>query len=180
MMSKIKCLRPFAGTLLTPLLLTATVTAAQAAEDEHRAVMQVDLADEFAPFGVAGFFKLLADFTDLRAEEGHVAISNVPCDEEGTSPFVAVIANANVGAGNTQLALVQLNSANMVDGVSSPGTACTYHFDIHEEDYAFPVTDVALANGDESASHTPLPTASATIQAELVEGEREGRGRGHD
>jgi hypothetical protein len=109
-----------------------------------------------------------------------VAISNVPCDEEGTSPFVAVIANANVGAGNTQLALVQLNSANMVDGVSSPGTACTYHFDIHEEDYAFPVTDVALANGDESASHTPLPTASATIQAELVEGEREGRGRGHD
>ena len=170
MISTIRCFRPLAATLLTPLLLIATVTAARA-ENEHRAVMQVDIANEFAPFGAAGFFKLLADFTDLRAEEGHVAISNVQCDEEGTSPFVAVIANANVGAGNTQLALVPLNSANMVDGVSSPGTACTYHFDIHEEDYAFPVTDIALANGDQSSSHTPLPTASATIQAEIVEGE---------
>ena len=179
MKNTIKCFRPFAATLFTPLLLTATVTAAQAG-DEHRAVVQVDIANEFAPFGAAGFFKLLADFTALRAKEGHVAISNVQCDEEGTSPFVVVIANANVGAGNTQLAIVPLNAANMVDGVSAPGAACTYHFDIHAKDYLFPVTDIALANGDQNASHTPLPTASATIQAEIVEGDNERRERGHD
>jgi hypothetical protein len=153
---------------LNPLTLAAKDEDKEEDDGQHVA-MQIDIANEFAPFGQAGFFKLLADFTDLRVEEGHVAISNVQCDEEGTSPFAAVIANANVGAGNTQLALVALNSTNIVDDVSFPGTACTYHFDVNGEDYAFPVTDIALANGDDSESHTPISTASATIQTEIVE-----------
>ncbi len=58
--------------------------------EEHKgehAVLQVDIDKVFAPFGTPGFFKLLADFTDMRVVHGHVAISNVQCDSNGKSTF---------------------------------------------------------------------------------------------
>lgn len=140
-------------------------------EQDQQVAMQVDIGVEFAPFGEPGFFKLLADFTDLAVDDAHVAISNVQCDEEGTSPFALVVANANVGPGNTLLVTVPLNSSNLIDDVSFPGTACTYHVDISEDDYEFPVTDIALANGNNTDPFTPLPTSSATIRAEIAEQE---------
>jgi hypothetical protein len=153
--------------LIVALASLNPVSQAKKVEEEH-AFMQVDITNEFAPFGDPGFFKLLADFTDMRAVHGHVAISNVQCDENGNSPFAVVVANAEVGSGNTHLAIVGLDSSNLVDDLSAKGSACTYHVDVHAEDYDFPVTDIALANGD-SESHTPLPTASATIHADVVE-----------
>ncbi len=137
-------------------------------DEEEHAVLQVDIDKVFAPFGTPGFFKLLADFTDMRIVHGHVAISNVQCDSNGTSPFV-VVANANVGAGNTQLAIIPLNSSNLIDDVSFKCKYCTYHVDIDEEDYGFPVTDIALANSDQNKAYRPHSTASAAIHADIVE-----------
>lgn len=174
------------GALTLVLVLAALGTTTQAAqpgqddkqdkqkdETEHHTVLQFDIANEFAPFGQAGFFKLLADFTDMHAEGAHVAVSNVQCDDEGASPFGIVVANANVGTGNTDLAVIPLNATNLINDVSFNGTACTYHVDIEEDDFDFPVTDIALANTNDTNSYTPLPTASATIHAELAEEENE-------
>lgn len=141
-------------------------------EMEHHAVLQVDIDNVFAPFGSPGFFKLLADFTDMKVKHGHVAISNVQCNSDGKSPFVVVVANANVGANNTKLALITLDSTNLVDDVSFKGKYCTYHVDIHGDNYNFPVTDIALANSSNSAVR-PHSTASAAIHADIVEMEGE-------
>lgn len=143
-------------------------------EQEQQVVMQIDIGNEFARFGDPGFFKLLADFTDLAVDDGHVAISNVQCDEDGTSPFTLVVANANVGPGNTELVNVELNASNLIDDLSFPGQACTYHVEVSGDDYEFPVTDLALANSNDTRAFTPLPTASATIRAEIAEQEGEG------
>jgi hypothetical protein len=110
---------------------------------------------------------LIADFTDMRVEHAHVAISHVPCQSDGLSPFAVLVANANVGEGNTQFAVVPLNSGNLVNDVSNIDIVCTYHIDIDADDYDFPVTDIALANTD-FVPHTLNPPASATISAELV------------
>ncbi len=45
--------------------------------------------------------------------------------------FVVVVANANVGSGNTQLAIIPLDASKLVDDVSFKGKYCTYHVDIH-------------------------------------------------
>lgn len=103
----------------------------------------------------------------MEVEHGHVAISNVNC-VDGKSPFVVVIANANVGAGNTQLHIILLDSSNLINDVSFLGRYCTYHVDISKDMVDFPITDIALANGSDSAQR-PHSTASATIHAELVE-----------
>lgn len=154
---------------INPVTLAQREKEKEKEDESHHVVMQVDIANNFTQFGQPGFFKLLADFTDMRAEEAHVAISNVQCDEEGTSPFAVIVANANVGAGNTDLVTVPLNSTNLIDDVSFKGQACTYHVDIDEEDYDFPVTDIALANGNDTSSFKPLSTASATVAAEIEE-----------
>jgi hypothetical protein len=78
-----------------------------------------------------------------------------------------VIANANVGAHNTQLQIIQLNSSNLVDDVSFKGSFCTYHLDLDEAMANFPITDIALANSSNS-SVRPHDTASATIHADIV------------
>jgi hypothetical protein len=142
-------------------------TQAQVESAQH-VVMQVDLPKTFNKFGQPGFFKLLADFTDMHAVHGHVAVSNVACKADGSSPFVVVVANAEVGAGNTKLAIIPLNSGNLVNDVSAMGQACTYHVDIHGADYEFPITDIAVANSDADAIHGTLQTSSATIHAEIV------------
>jgi hypothetical protein len=154
---------------INPATLAKHVVEEDDEEDELHVAMQVDIANTFEPFGTAGFFKLLADFTDMSADDAHVAISNVQCDEDGTSPFGIVAANANVGAGNSELAVIELNSSNLVDDVSFKGEACTYHVDIEGDAYDFPVTDIALANTNDTESFTPLSTASATIHADLEE-----------
>ena len=169
--------------LLVGVALAGTYPAIQAQEtteidesqkeQETQVVMQIDISNEFAQFGDPGFFKLLADFTDLAADDAHVAISNVQCDEDGKSPFALVVANANVGAGSTDMVTVELNSSNLIDDVSSVGEACTYHIDISENQYQFPVTDLAIANTNATGTSTPLPTASAIIRAEIVEQEEE-------
>lgn len=134
--------------------------------------MQVDINEKFRAFGDPGFFKLLADFTHKQVVEGHVAISNVQCDEDGNSPFVIVLANANVGAGNSNLAIIGLNDNNMVHDVSFPDKYCTYHIDIEDEivnnNISFPITDIALANSDDRTK-TPKDTASATLFVEVAE-----------
>lgn len=141
-----------------------------------RVVMQVDLAGNYAAFNHSGFFKLLADFTDMHAILGHVAISNVPCYNNGSTPFVVVLANANVGANNTVLTIKPLNASNLIDDLSFKGSLCTYHIGMHEGDLGMdasgcnvPITDIALANSERIA-HTILPevTASATIHADLA------------
>ena len=159
------------GVIVSSLYLSTanTVQAQDGGHMAHHAVLQVDIDRVYAPFGQPGFFKLLADFTDMQVMHGHVAISNVNCDTNGKSPFVAVIANANVGAGNTQLHIIPLDSSNLVNDVSFPGKYCTYHVDIHAgmDGIEFPITDIALANSSNSAQR-PHSTASATIHAEIV------------
>lgn len=149
-------------------LYPATVQAHDNGMMEHHAVLQVDIDRVYAPFGQPGYFKLLADFTDMKAVHGHVAISNVQCDSDGKSPFVVVVANANVGAGNTQMQVIPLDSSNLINDVSFKGKYCTYHVDIDADNYNFPVTDIALANSSQSAVR-PHATASATIHADIVE-----------
>lgn len=158
---------------INPATLANHVAEEDDAEDALHVVMQTDIANTFEPFGTAGFFKLLADFTDKRADDAHVSISNVQCDEDGTSPFGIVAANANAGSGNTDLAIIGLNSSNLVDDLSFKGEACTYHVDIEGDAYEFPVTDIALANTNDTEAFTPLSTASATIHADLADIENE-------
>ncbi len=148
---------------------------ASIAEGDQVADMQIDINNVFAKFGKPGFFKLLADFTDREVITGHVAISNVNCKDDGSSPFALVVANAQVGAGNSKLAIVPLGSSNLVNDVSFPGKYCTYH--VHIDPMLtdtdgngtpdFPITDIALANGDDRKAWRPHQTASATIHAEL-------------
>jgi hypothetical protein len=159
-----------AGVITTTALFASNVQASENGghEEEAHAVLQVDINNIFAPFGKPGFFKLLADFTDMKVKHGHVAISNVQCDRDGKSPFVVVIANANVGTGNTKLQIIPLDSSNLVNDVSFPGSFCTYHVDVHEAMVNFPITDIALANSSNS-SVRPHSTASATIHADIVE-----------
>jgi hypothetical protein len=165
-----------AGVITTTALFASNVQASENGgqqEEEAHAALQVDINNIFAPFGRPGFFKLLADFTDMKVKHGHVAISNVQCDSNGKSPFVVVIANANVGAGNTKLKIIQLNSSNLVDDVSFKGSFCTYHVDVNDGDLTdasgnvVPITDIALANSSNS-SVRPHDTASATIHADIV------------
>jgi hypothetical protein len=159
-----------AGVITTTALFASNVQASENGgheEEEAHAVLQVDINNIFAPFGKPGFFKLLADFTDMKVAHGHVAISNVQCDRDGKSPFVVVIANANVGAGNTQLQIIPLDSSNLVNDVSFPGSFCTYHVDLDEAMVNFPITDIALANSSNS-SVRPHDTASAAIHADIV------------
>jgi hypothetical protein len=149
--------------------MTSLNPAPQAKEaEEVHAFMQIDINNEFHRFGDTAFFKLLADFTDMRVVEAHVAVSGIPCDINGTSVFAVLAANANVGAGNTQFEAIPLNADNMINDVSDPSDACTYHVDVDGKDYEFPVTDIALANTSDD-SETPWPAASATITAKLVE-----------
>jgi len=165
-----------AGVITTTALFASNVQASENGghEEEAHAVLQVDINNIFSPFGRPGFFKLLADFTDMKVAHGHVAISNVQCNSDGMSPFVVVIANANVGAGNTQLKIIPLDSSNLVNDVSFPGSFCTYHVDLHDGDLTdasgnvVPITDIALANSSNS-SVRPHNTASATIHADIVE-----------
>lgn len=159
------------GGVIVSSLYLSTANTVQAQDEDHiahHAVLQVDIDRVYAPFGQPGFFKLLADFTDMQVMHGHVAISNVNCDANGKSPFAAVIANANVGAGNTQLHIIPLDSSNLVNDVSFLGKYCTYHIDIDAGMVNFPITDIALANSSNSAQR-PHSTASATIHAEIVE-----------
>ncbi len=48
--------------------------------------------------------------TDMRVVYVYVVISNVQPYSNGDSPFVVVIANTNVGSGNTKLQILLLNS----------------------------------------------------------------------
>jgi hypothetical protein len=157
-----------AGVITTTALFASNVQASANGGDEAHAVLQVDINNIFSPFGRPGFFKLLADFTDMKVAHGHVAISNVQCNSDGTSPFVVVIANANVGAGNTQLQTIPLDSSKLINDVSFPGSFCTYHVDLDEGMVTFPITDIALANSSNS-SVRPHNTASATIHADIVD-----------
>jgi len=134
---------------------------------------QVDIAGPYKPFGLPGHFKLLGDFTPNAIVAGHVALSNINCAKNGTSPFVLLLANAQVGAGNTRAQIVPLDSTNMIDDVSSPGFFCTYHVDIHSPGVnaagIFPITDLAIVNTNKGATVTPYPTASATIHVQDCE-----------
>jgi hypothetical protein len=153
--------------LIIALASLNPVSQAKKVEEEH-AFMQIDIANTYQPAFNPGFFKLLADFTDMRVVHGHVAISNIPCDGDGVSSFAVLAANANVGTGTTQYAAIPLNADNLVGDVSATGTVCTYHVDVHGDDYEFPVTDFALANVGTEAQ-TIDSTSSATIHADVVE-----------
>jgi hypothetical protein len=157
-----------AGVITTAALFASNVQASENGGDEAHAVLQVDISKRFSPFGKPGFFKLLADFTDMKVAHGHVAISNVQCNSDGMSPFVVVIANAKVGAGNTQLQTIPLDSNSLINDVSVPGSFCTYHVDLDDDMVSFPITDIALANSSNS-SVRPHSTASATIHADIVQ-----------
>ena len=61
----------------------------------------------------------------------------------------------------------------MIHDVSFPDEYCTYHIDIEDEivnnNIAFPITDIALANSDDDRTKTPKDTASATLFVEVAE-----------
>ena len=123
---------------------------------------QVDLKGTYNNLGDGGFFKLIIDTTPTPVFFGHVAISNIRCDRDGESIFALVVANALTGPGNTQLAVVALDSSNLVNDVSDLGDKCTYHVDIDYTDYNFPVTDLALANTHDDDSKSINDVGSAT------------------
>lgn len=139
-------------------------------EAESKFLVQVDIDQKFEEFGKAGFFKLLVDVTEEYIDSGHVAISNIRCDKDGDSTMGIVIANARTAAEGGTLGpdVVPLDSSLMVTGVSSPGSACTYHYKIEQENHNFYVTDVALANLDDDDT-TPKRTASAVLMLETLE-----------
>jgi hypothetical protein len=171
--------------LTAVLLLTIALSQLQATASEngnHVALIgadhayQVDIAGPYKPFGLPGHFKLLGDFTPNAIVAGHVALSNINCAKDGTSPFVLLLANAQVGAGNSKLQVVTLDSTNMINDVSSPGFFCTYHVNIHspgetsgDTPEQFPITDLAIVNTNKGATVTPHPTASATIHVQDCE-----------
>ena len=162
------------ATALSQPQATATTNGNQLALAGADHAYQVDIAGPYKPFGLPGHFKLLGDFTPNPIVAGHVALSNINCAKDGTSPFVLLLANALVGAGNTQAQIVPLNSANMINDVSSPGFFCTYHVDIHSPGVNatggfFPITDLAIVNTNKGATVTPYPTASATIHVQDCE-----------
>lgn len=64
---------------------------------------QVDLKGTYNNLGDGGFFKLIIETTPTPVFFGHVAISNVRCNNDGESIFALVVANALTGPGNTQL-----------------------------------------------------------------------------
>ncbi|HKZ61076.1 MAG TPA: hypothetical protein VJZ68_01495 [Nitrososphaera sp.] len=172
-----------AAALAAVLLLTIALSQPQASatiDGNHFALAgadhayQVDIAGPYKPFGLPGHFKLLGDFTPNAIVAGHVALSNINCKADGTSPFVLLLANAQVGAGNSQVQIVSLNSTNMINDVSSAGFFCTYHVDIHSPGVnatggIFPITDLAIVNTNKGATVTPHPTASATIHVQDCE-----------
>ena len=123
---------------------------------------QVDLKGTYNNLFDGGFFKLIIDTTPTPVQYGHVAISNVRCNDEGESVFALVVANALTGPGNTDFDVVPLGPSNLVNDVSDLGDKCTYHVDIDYEDYNFPVTDLALANTDDDDSKSISDVGSAT------------------
>lgn len=74
--------------------------------------------------------KLIIDTTPTPVQYGHVAISNVRCNDDGESVFALIVANALTGPGNTDFDVVALGPSNLVDDVSDLGDKCTYHVDI--------------------------------------------------
>lgn len=129
----------------------------------HQLAGQVDLKGTYNNFGDGGFFKLIIDTTPTPVLFGHVAISNVRCNEEGESVFVLVVANALTGPGASTIATVALDSTNLVNDVSDLGDKCTYHVDISAYDgFSFPITDLAVANTHPDDSKSISDVGSAT------------------
>jgi hypothetical protein len=128
----------------------------------HQIAGQVDLKGTYNNLFDGGFFKLIIDTTPTPVLFGHVAISNVRCNDDGESVFALVIANALTGPGNTQFDVVALDSSNLVNDVSDLGDKCTYHVDISEYDHTFPITDLAVANTDDDDSKSINDVGSAT------------------
>ncbi|HXV46693.1 MAG TPA: hypothetical protein VD736_08480 [Nitrososphaera sp.] len=169
-----------AAALIAGLLLATTILQTQATATNNQLALigadhlyQVEISGQYKPFGQPGHFKLLADTTPNPIMAGHVALSNINCASDGTSPFVLLLANAQVGAGNTapNTQIVPLNSANMIHDVSAPGFFCTYHVDIHSPGVnatggVFPITDLAIVNTNNGATVAPHKTASATIHVQ--------------
>ncbi len=133
---------------------------------------QVDLRGTYNDFGDGGFFKLIIDTTPTPVIYGHVAISNVRCDRNGESPFALVIANAIEGSGNSQLAVVALDSSNLVNDVSDLGDKCTYHVNVNSQNHTFPITDLAVANtDDDSKSITDVGSATYNLFVGITPGD---------
>jgi hypothetical protein len=123
---------------------------------------QVDLKGTYNNLFDDGFFKLLIDTTPTPVIFGHVAISNVRCNDDGESVFALIVANALTGPGTTQFDVVALDSSNLVNDVSDLGDKCTYHVDINAGYYTFPITDLAVANTHDDDSKSISDVGSAT------------------
>lgn len=121
---------------------------------------QVDLKGTYNDLGDGGFFKLIIDTTPTPVIFGHVAISNVRCNDDGESVFALVVGTAATGSGTSNLVFIALDSSNLVNDVSDLGDKCTYHVNLSQQ--APVITDIALANTDDDDSKSISDVGSAT------------------
>jgi hypothetical protein len=89
-----------------------------------------------------GEFLDLVDTTPMLTIGGHVAMY-IPCDDSG-KPLVQFL-QGSVDVGKNTLAPV---APEYIEGLSSPGNSCLYHFDIGTPEG---VTDFAIVNDDSTS-----------------------------
>lgn len=166
-MKKIISTTTIATILAVSIIAMAFSAIPTRAEEEHEEEAHLQVTQDIGNrMYKNGQFLLLADFGHHHAEESHVAIVQ-DCDKNGNGALDLVYGNVlKDSEGETNLTIVELNTANIVQDLSTLGQLCTYHIDIEPSKQIPVITDIAVINKD-STKIKLSELAIATIHADI-------------